>query len=50
MKDENDHTDGYGAVRNIKGGPVQIADIKIQKVNHMPPENTVYKIGACLIE
>ena len=45
MKDENDHTDGYGAVRNIKGRPVKIADIEIQKIHHLPHSDPVNQIS-----
>jgi len=45
--DENRYAYTDCTVRHIKCGPVQIADIKIQKIDHNPHPNPIDHISDC---
>ena len=45
MEQENDHTNGDGAVRHVECGPVQIANVDIQEVHHFSKTQAVDEIA-----
>ena len=45
MIQEYHHSDGYSAIRNIKGRPMIISDVNIQEINDFTHSNPIDKIA-----
>ena len=45
MIQEDEHTNGYGAIGDIKGRPMKASDIKVQKINDLSYSESIDQIA-----